>query len=141
MSASPPNSNFRVPPQSLDTEKALLGSLLLNADAVHEVADTVKPESFYAGQNRIVFDAMLALHEKGQPIDLITVSGKLKDLGQLADIGGSTYLSELVGSSSSPGSAKHYAEEVQNKFILRSLISARWQICGPGFSVSTQSLN
>ena len=134
MSASPPNSNFRVPPQSLDTEKALLGSLLLNADAVHEVADTVKPESFYAGQNRIVFDAMLALHEKGQPIDLITVSGKLKDLGQLADIGGSPYLSELVGSSSSPGSAKHYAEVVQNKFILRSLISAGWQISELGFS-------
>lgn len=128
------NAALRVPPQNLDTEKALLGSLLLNAEAMYEVADVVRPDSFYAGQNRIVFDAMLTLYEKGQPIDLVTLSGRLKDLGQLTDIGGSAYLSELVASSASPGSAKHYADVVQSKFILRSLISAGWKISELGYS-------
>jgi replicative DNA helicase len=128
------NTALRVPPQNLDTEKALLGSLLLNAEAMYEVADVVRPDSFYAGQNRIVFDAMLSLHEKGRPIDLMTLSGRLKDLNQLTDVGGSAYLSELVASTPSPGSAKHYADVIQSKFILRSLISTGWKIGELGYS-------
>ena len=131
-------SGLRIPPQSLDTERALLGSLLINAEAMYEVADVVKPDSFYAGQNRIVFIAMLALYEKGQPIDLITVSSRLKDSSQLTNIGGSAYLSELVNASASPGSARHYADIVQSKFILRSLISAGWQISELGFNEDAQ---
>lgn len=132
------SSGLRVPPQSLDTERALLGSLMINAEAMYEVADVVRADSFYAGQNRIVFDSMLALYEKGQPIDLITVSSRLKDLGQLSDVGGSAYLSELVAASASPGSAKHYADIVQSKFILRSLLSVGWQISELGYSEDRQ---
>jgi replicative DNA helicase len=126
-------SNLRIPPQSLDTEKALLGALLLNSNAMYEVADTVRLDSFYAGQNRMIFEAMLALYEKGQPLDIITVSTKLKDQKRLNEIGGIAYLSELANAAISPGSAKHYADIIQSKFIFRSLIEAGWNIQELGY--------
>src|SRR3989344_2067908 len=122
--SSPP----RVPPQDTETERALLGALMLNQSAMYEVADVVGVDSFYAGRHRTVFDVMLALHAKGEPIDVVTVSGKLKERKQLQEVGGAAYLSELVGAAASPGSARHYAELVQTKFVLRSLIDAAAKI-------------
>ncbi len=124
----------RVPPQDTETERALLGALMLNQNAMYEVADVVGVDSFYAGKHRTVFDVMLALHGKGEPIDVVTVSGKLKERKQLQDIGGASYLSELVGAAASPGSARHYAELVQTKFVLRSLIDAAAKINDLGFA-------
>ncbi|TSC85957.1 MAG: replicative DNA helicase [Parcubacteria group bacterium Gr01-1014_8] len=114
-------------------EKALLGALMLSQNSIYEVADVVTIESFYAGKHREIFDAMLALHAKGEPIDLVTVSGKLKERQKLQDIGGGSYLSELVASAASPGSARHYAESVQTKFVLRTLIDAAAKIGELGF--------
>ena len=124
----------RLPPQDIDMERALLGALLINQNAVYEVVDVVGIDSFYAPKHRVVFDAMLTLHSKGEPIDVVTVSGKLKERKQLTDIGGGSYLSELAGSAASPGSARHYAESVQSKFILRSLIDAAAKIGELGFA-------
>jgi len=123
----------RIPPQDIETERALLGALMLNQNAMYEVADVVGVDSFYTGKHRTVYDAMLSLHNKGEPIDVVTVSGKLKERKQLSDIGGSAYLSELVGAAASPGSARHYAELVQTKFVLRSLIDAAAKINELGF--------
>lgn len=123
----------RVPPQDLEMEKALLGALMLNQSAMYEVADAVSVDSFYAGRHREIFDAMLGLHGKGEPIDLVTVSSKLKERKKLQDIGGASYLSELVASAASPGSARHYAESVQTKFVLRSLLDAASKIGELGF--------
>lgn len=130
---SPFQSGLRVPPQSLDTERALLGSLMLNSNAMYEVSDIARAESFYSPQDQKIYDAMLSLHTKGQAIDLVTVSNRLKETGDLSGVGGTAYLSELIGSAASPGSAKHYAEIVQSKFILRSLISAGYDIQEMGF--------
>lgn len=126
-------SNLRIPPQSLDTEKALLGALLLNGNAMYEVADIVRLETFYAGQNRMIFEAMLSLYEKGQPLDIISVSTKLKDQKRLNETGGIAYLSELANAAISPGSAKHYADIIQSKYIFRSLIEAGWNIQELGY--------
>ncbi len=123
----------RVPPQDVDTERALLGALMLNQNAMYEVADIVIADSFYAGKHRVIFEAMFSLYTKGEPIDVVTVSGKLKERKQLADIGGAAYLSELTGAAASPGSAQHYAHVVQSKFILRSLINAASTIGELGF--------
>jgi replicative DNA helicase len=123
----------RVPPQDLEMEKALLGALLLNPNAIYEVADVVGVDSFYAGKHRTIFDAMLSLHSKGDPIDVVTVSSRLKERKQLTDIGGAAYLSEVAGSAVSPGSARHYAQGVQSKFVLRSLIDAASRIGELGF--------
>jgi replicative DNA helicase len=78
----------RIPPQDVDLERALLGALMLNPGAMYEIADQIGPDSFYAGKHRVIFDAMLTLYGKGEPIDLVTVSAKLKERKQLTDIGG-----------------------------------------------------
>lgn len=123
----------RVPPQDLDMERALLGALMLNQTAIYEVADLVAIDSFYAAKHRLIFDAMLSLHAKGEPIDVVTVSGKLKERKQLQEVGGAAYLSELANAAASPGSARHYAQSVQTKFVLRALIDAAAKIGELGF--------
>jgi replicative DNA helicase len=114
----------RVPPQDIDTEKALLGAIMLNPNAMYDVADTVSPEAFYASKHGVIFDAMLGLYQRGEPIDLVTLSAKLKERKQLEKIGGSAYLSDLISATGSPGSARHYANIVQAKGVMRSLIDA-----------------
>lgn len=123
----------RVPPQDIETERALLGSLLINQSAIYEVADVVHIDSFYAGKHRTVYDAMVSLYGRGDPIDVVTVASKLDERKQLQDIGGRAYLSELAGTAASPGSARHYAEVVQSKFVLRSLLEAAAKIGELGF--------
>ena len=123
----------RVPPQDIEMERALLGALMLNQNAMYEVADLVGVDSFYAGKHRTIFDAMLSLYAKGEPIDVVTISSKLKERKLLAEVGGAGYLSELVGAAASPGSARHYAQGVQTKFVLRSLIDAAAKIGELGF--------
>ncbi len=126
-------TSARVPPQDIEMERALLGALMLSQNAIYEVADLVGVDSFYAGKHRTIFDAMLGLHAKGEPIDVVTVSSKLKERKLLSEIGGASYLSELAGSAASPGSARHYAQSVQTKFVLRSLIEAAAKIGELGF--------
>lgn len=123
----------RVPPQDIDMERALLGALMLNQNAMYEIADLVGVDSFYVGKHRTIFDAMLALYGKGEPIDVVTLSSKLKERKQLAEIGGAAFLSELTSAAASPGSARHYAEGVQTKFVLRSLLDAAAKIGELGF--------
>lgn len=125
--------SVRVPPQDVEMEKALLGALMLNQNAMYEVADTASPDSFYAGKHRSIYETMVNLHSKGEPIDVVTVTSKLKERKQLSDIGGAAYLSELIATAASPGSARHYAQSVQAKFILRSLIDAAAKIGELGF--------
>jgi len=114
-------------------EKALLGAIMLSGQAMYEIADIVSSDSFYAGAHRTIYDAMLSLYEKGEPVDVSTVSSKLKERKQLKDMGGAAYLAELAGSAASPGSATHYARTVQNKFVLRALIDTAAKIGELGF--------
>ena len=125
--------SVRVPPQDIEMEKALLGALMLSQGAMYEAADVVAVDSFYTGKHRSIYDAMVSLYTKGEPIDVVTVSTKLKERKQLKDIGGAAYLSELVGTAASPGSARHYAQVVQTKYVLRGLIDAAARINELGF--------
>ncbi len=118
----------RVPPQSLESERALLGALLLKPDVIHDVADTVKPDSFYAEKHRIIYEAMRELSERGEPIDIVTLSERLTASGTLERIGGRAYIAELAGSAPSPGNYAHYADLVSRKHIMRSLIEASYEI-------------
>lgn len=124
----------RVPPHDLSTEQALLGALMINQNAIYETADVVRADSFYAGKHRVIYDAILSLYNKGEPIDVVTVASKLDERKQLQDTGGRAYLSEIAGSAASPGSAGHYAQVVQTKFMLRSLIEASAKIGELGFA-------
>lgn len=122
------NPTERIPPQSLDSERALLGSLLLKPDAIHDVADTIAPDSFYAEKHKLIFDAMQDLAGKGEPIDLLSLGEKLSAKGHLERVGGKGYLAELATAAPSPGNISHYAELVSRKHLMRSLINAAYEI-------------
>jgi replicative DNA helicase len=118
----------RVPPQHLESERALLGSLLLKPDAIHDVADLIKPESFYAEKHRHIFEAMVELSTRGEPIDQLSLGVRLEGKGLIERVGGRGYLAELTGSSPTPGNFAHYADLVSRKYVMRSLIDASYQI-------------
>ena len=119
---------LRIPPQSLESERALLGALLLKPDVLHDVADTIRPESFYAEKHRIIYEAMRELSERSEPIDLLTLSERLTGNGNLERIGGRAYIAELAGSAPAPGNYAHYADLVSRKHVMRSLIDASYEI-------------
>jgi replicative DNA helicase len=123
----------RVPPQDLDAERALLGAIMLSANTMYDVADIVTADAFYAAKHGTIFDGMLSLYSKGEPIDVVSLSNKLKSSKQLDTIGGGAYLSELVTSAPAASNAQHYAQIVQTKYMLRSLIEAARQISDLGF--------
>lgn len=131
-------SPTRIPPQDLEIERAVLGALMLNPGAIHDVADILSLDSMYSGVHRTIYDAMLTLHARSEPIDVVTVSAKLKERKELQEIGGAALLNDLVASAASPGSARHYAQMVQSKFILRQLIDAAAKIGELGFDEDRQ---
>ena len=118
----------RIPPQSLESEQALLGSIMVRPESLHEVTDTIRAESFYAEKHRTIFSAMLKLLEKSEPIDLLSLTQKLKDRGQLEQIGGRAYLAELIEQTPSAANITHYANIVAQKYVMRSLIDAAYSI-------------
>jgi len=124
----------RMPPSNLDAERALLGAIMLRPDALHDVTVTVFPESFYADKHRDIFRAVIDLFSKGNPIDLLSVSSKLTERGALERIGGASYLTELVGNVPAAANAQYYARLVQEKSILRGLITVADEIAELGFS-------
>jgi len=113
----------KVPPQSLDAEESVLGGVLFDTHALDRVVEILSVEDFYRESHRKIFRAMLALSEKSEPIDLITLSDTLKSRGELQDIGGATYLAELVDKVPSAANIGHYARIVREKAVLRSLIN------------------
>jgi replicative DNA helicase len=118
------SANLRIPPQSLESEQAVLGSIMLRKEAMHEVEDLVHADSFYAEKHKMIFDSMLELSSKNEPIDMLSLSTKLAEKKQLERIGGNQYLAEIVNTVPSSSNVKYYADIVQKKFILRSLIEA-----------------
>lgn len=117
-------TGLRIPPQSLESEQAVLGSIMLRKDAMHEVEDMVNEDSFYAEKHKIIFKAMLDLSGKNEPIDMLSLSTKLNERKVLEQIGGNQYLAEIVNTVPSSTNVKYYADIVQKKYVLRSLIEA-----------------
>ncbi len=122
------DSALRTPPQSLESERALLGALLLKPDAIHDVSDTVRYDSFYAEKHRVIFETMRELSDRGEPIDLLTLSERLQSKNLLERAGGRSYIAELVNSAPSPGNFSHYADLVTRKHLMRELITASHNI-------------
>ncbi|MFA5000978.1 MAG: replicative DNA helicase [Candidatus Paceibacterota bacterium] len=127
------NTNLRIPPNDTDAEQALLGSIMLSPKSLGEIADLLKPEDFYSTRHQKIYRAMLDLSEVGQPVDLVSVSSKLKDQGQAESVGGSSYVAELANKVPSASNIKYYAELVHKKAALRSLISSADQISELGY--------
>ncbi len=130
----------RIPPQSLESERALLGALLLKPDAIHDVGDLIRPDSFYAERHRIIFEAMLELSSRGEPIDLLSLGERLGSKGLLERAGTKSYLAELVTASPAPGNFSHYAELVSRKHLMRSLIDASYRITESAYDESRDTI-
>ena len=112
----------KIPPQALDAEMAVLGSMLLSADAVSDALEILKPEHFYKEAHQKIFAAMQALTERSQAVDIVTVSEELKKNNLLAALGGEVYLTQLVDKVATAAHARHYAEIVYKKYVVRDLI-------------------
>ena len=113
---------LRIPPQNLDAEKALLGSVMLRPDGLSEVLDTITEPAFYGGRHRLIWRTMLELSQKNIPIDLLSLSSRMTEKSELEAAGGATYLAELTATVPSSTNLKHYADIIQKKHIMRQLI-------------------
>ncbi|MFB6212207.1 MAG: replicative DNA helicase [Candidatus Magasanikbacteria bacterium] len=118
------NQDDKLPPQDIDAEISVLGSLMLDKDIINKVADTLEPEDFYHPAHQKIYDAVLDLFEKGEPVDMLTVSTRLKEKGLEEDVGGVDYLSELMDQVPTSAHAEHYAEIVKEKKSRRELMQA-----------------
>ncbi len=125
--------DLRIPPQSLEAEKALLGSIMIRPEVMHDVNDIVTERSFYSDRHKLLWSTMLELHGRGTPIDLLSLSSRLKEKEVLEQAGAMGYLTELVHGVPSSTNAKHYAEIVQKKHIMRDLINASEYVGNLGF--------
>ncbi len=118
----------RLPPQSIEAEQSLLGCLMLDNRAIIKVVDFLKPRDFYKKTHQEIYQAMLDLFEKNEPIDLLSTSTRLKEKNLLEEIGGNGYLTELINSVPTASNVLNYAKIVQRKRILRDLIEASQEI-------------
>ena len=128
------DNKLRIPPQNIDGEKALLGSIMLKPDVFHDIVDIIFAESFYSERHRKIFRAMMDLYTKNQPIDLLSLSSRLKERKDLKNVGGSSYLSEIVEGVPSSANAKHYADIVHKKYVLRNIINAAEHVSELGYN-------
>jgi replicative DNA helicase len=123
----------RLPPQSLEAEQSVLGAILIDRDAVVEVAEFLRPADFYRQANGAIFAAVLELFERREPIDIVTVAETLERSEQLEGVGGRAYLSSLSSSTPTAVHAVQYARIVARQAVLRNLIGAAGRIAGIGY--------
>lgn len=124
------------PPQSLDVEASLLGSLLIDTDGFIKIGDAIQSEDFYDDKHRMIFGAMRILHEKRSPIDILTLSEQLKNESRLDLIGGASFLTELTNTVPTAAHLEQYAQIVAEKAIRRRLITASQDIANVSFDES-----
>ncbi|MFH1193303.1 MAG: replicative DNA helicase [Candidatus Jorgensenbacteria bacterium] len=119
-----PDKNFKLPPQDLDAERSVLGALMLDRTAIIKVADTLAASDFYHPGHQRIYESVMELFERGEPIDLLTVSTNLKGRKLTEEVGGMDYLSELVANVPTSAHVEHYAQLVKEKRVRRDLIEA-----------------
>jgi len=118
----------KIPPHNIEAEESVLGALLMDREAVTAVADMLKPENFYKESHGDIFRSMLELYEDREPIDLLTLSEKLKKAKRLKAIGGSAYLSSLTEKVPTSAHVKHYAKIIRDSYTKRELVSLSSEI-------------
>ena len=128
----------KLPPQNTEAEQSLLGCLMLDKDAIVKIIDFIKAEDFYKSNHSEIFQAMADLYERSDPIDILSVSARLKEKNKLEDLGGSAYLSSLINSVPTATHVYNYAKIVRQKKILRDLISASEEIGLSAFDESEE---
>ncbi len=130
------SSRLRVPPHHADAEIAVLGSIMLRPDAIADVLDVMSPETFYDNRNRMTFEAMKELYHAHAPIDALSLSARLQELGTFEKIGGSQYIAKVLDSVPSAANVRHYADIVYKRYVMRRLIDAGEKVSQIGYDDS-----
>jgi len=125
----------RLPPHSIEAEESVLGSMMLSAEAIASVVEVIKPGDFYRPAHQRIYQAILGIYGRGEPVDAITTVEELKRLHNLEEVGGPLYVYNLVESVPTPASAAYYARIVADNALLRRLIEAASQIMSRAYSV------
>ncbi|MCL6593497.1 MAG: replicative DNA helicase, partial [Alicyclobacillus sp.] len=124
----------RVPPHHLEAEQAVLGAMMISADAVALAAEMLVPDDFYPSSHQRIFEAMLELYERGQPVDVITTTAVLQARdGALETVGGAEYLASLAAAIPTALHVQHYAEIVLEKAMLRRIIQMSTALAEAGY--------
>ncbi|ACA60698.1 replicative DNA helicase [Candidatus Desulforudis audaxviator] len=123
----------RIPPQNIDAEQAVLGALFLEPEAFYRVADIIRPGDFYQHGHRLIYEAVVGLQEEGQPVDLVTVTDRLRRDGVLEKVGGAAYVASLVEMVPAATNIEYYARIIEEKALLRTLISVAARISEMGY--------
>lgn len=123
----------RIPPHSLEAEQSVLGSCLLDKDAVVEVVEILRPEYFYADKHGRIYEEIVSLYQDREPVDVVTVTDKLKSKKSLKEVGGSEYLASLVNRVPTAAHAEHYAKIVKDAYTKRQMIKTAGQIMETAF--------
>ncbi|MBI4777028.1 MAG: replicative DNA helicase [Deltaproteobacteria bacterium] len=123
----------KVPPQNLEAEQAVLGGVLIAPAAMHKVAELLTPIHFYRESHALIFEGMLDLYEDGEPIDVVTLTERLRKKQQLDRVGGATYLSALAGAVVTAANVSNYARIVHEKALLRSIIDKGTEIAARAY--------
>lgn len=118
----------KLPPQDIEAEQSVLGAVMIDKNSLAKVADVLLPEDFYRLNHQKIYTVMIELFSKNEPIDILTVSSRLKEKGELEGIGGTSYLSELVNMVPTSSHIDHYGKIVNKKRVLRDLINASYNI-------------
>ena len=131
----------KVPPHDIEAEQAVIGSMLTDKDAVMLAVEKLKPDSFYREDNKAIFEAMLNLYNKSEPIDLITVKDELDSMDLFDKIGGMEYLALLPAKVPTTANAQKYINIVEEKYMLRNLIKTANEIIDIGYSPTEDADN
>ena len=128
----------RIPPHSLEAEQSILGAMILDKEAINTAIEKIHGDDFYSPANKEIFQAIISLFNKNEPVDLITLSEELKRRDMLENTGGVTYLADLSSSIATTANTKYYCEIVEEKSILRQLISSCGDIIGKSYEDSEE---
>lgn len=118
----------KVPPNNIEAEQSTLGSMMIDRAALEKGIDILQPEDFYRDAHQLIFDALMSLAERDQPVDIVTVQEELRTRGRLDSVGGTEYLMALIDSVPTASNLEYYAHIVEEKAMLRRLLDACAQI-------------
>lgn len=127
----------KVPPQAFEIEQAVLGALMLEADAIHKISPILTANSFYNDNHRKIFECIKSLADTGKPIDLLTVTRALIDKNQLEEIGGPLYITQLTSRVASAAHIEHHARTIEDLFALREIIRIGTETVSEAFEGGT----
>jgi replicative DNA helicase len=137
--SSSPSPYERTPPQDVVAEQCVLGGMLLSKDAIADVVEILRPTDFYRPAHQLVYDAVIDLYGRGDPVDAVTVSSEMSAAGTIGRAGGAPYLATLIGSVPTAANAGYYAKIVAEKAVLRRLVEAGTRIVQLGYAADNGS--